>query len=116
MLVVVSRRKAALSAAACSGRRGGHSRVLEEPGRGVFAMTPIAQLEEGLLAILNGQTDKRFELDHPDLGGLAFRIDQLLNQLMGVEEDTSDAEGRISRSGTAAQMSAAILVARVEGE
>ncbi|MEO8796760.1 MAG: MXAN_5187 C-terminal domain-containing protein, partial [Polyangiaceae bacterium] len=28
--------------------------------------------------------------------------------LMGVEEDTSDAEGRISRSGTAAQMSAAV--------
>ncbi|MEO8796734.1 MAG: hypothetical protein ABI551_02520 [Polyangiaceae bacterium] len=75
---------------------------------GGYIMTPIAQLEEGLLAILNGQTDKRFQLDHPDLGGLAFRIDQLLNQLMGVEEDTSDAEGRISRSGTAAQMNAAV--------
>ncbi len=75
---------------------------------GSYIMTPIAQLEEGLLAILNGQTDKRFQLDHPDLGGLAFRIDQLLNQLMGVEEDTSDAEGRISRSGTAAQMTAAV--------
>ena len=37
-------------------------------------------LEEGLLAILNGQSDKRFELDHAELGGLAFRIDQLLNQ------------------------------------
>src|SRR5579872_2731270 len=56
-------------------------------------------LEEGLLAILNGQSDKRFELDHPELGGLAFRIDQLLNQLMGVEEDTTDAEGRVSISG-----------------
>jgi hypothetical protein len=44
MFVVVSRKKAALSAAACSGRRGGHSRVLEKPGRGVFAMTPMAQL------------------------------------------------------------------------
>ena len=47
-------------------------------------------LEEGLLAILNGQADKRFELDHAELGGLAFRIDQLLNQLMGVEEDPTD--------------------------
>lgn len=75
---------------------------------GGYITAPIAQLEEGLLAILNGQTDKRFQLDHPDLGGLAFRIDQLLNQLMGVEEDTSDAEGRISRSGTAAQMNAAV--------
>src|SRR5208283_525110 len=44
MFVVVSRKKAALSAAACSGRRGGHSRVLEKPGRGVFAMTPMAQI------------------------------------------------------------------------
>jgi hypothetical protein len=44
MFVVVSRKKAALSAAACSGLRGGHSRVLEKPGRGVFAMTPMAQL------------------------------------------------------------------------
>jgi hypothetical protein len=48
--------------------------------------------------ILNGQSDKRFELDHPDLGGLAFRIDQLLNQLMGVEEDTTDDEGRVSKA------------------
>jgi hypothetical protein len=63
---------------------------------GNYVTRPINMLEEGLLAILNGQTDKRFELDHAELGGLAFRIDQLLNQLMGVEEDTSDAEGRVS--------------------
>ncbi|MCL2450336.1 MAG: hypothetical protein FWD17_15425 [Polyangiaceae bacterium] len=66
---------------------------------GNYITRPINMLEEGLLAILNGQTDKRFELDHPELGGLAFRIDQLLNQLMGVEEDTTDAEGRVSMSG-----------------
>jgi methyl-accepting chemotaxis protein len=66
---------------------------------GNYITRPINMLEEGLLAILNGQTEKRFELDHPELGGLAFRIDQLLNQLMGVEEDTTDAEGRVSVSG-----------------
>src|ERR1700742_1412528 len=66
---------------------------------GNYITRPINMLEEGLLAILNGQTDKRFELDHPELGGLAFRIDQLLNQLMGVEEDTTDAEGRLTVSG-----------------
>ena len=55
-------------------------------------------LEEGLLAILNGQSDKRFELEHAELGGLGFRIDQLLNQLMGVEEDTTDDEGRVSKA------------------
>jgi hypothetical protein len=65
---------------------------------GSYISRPINQLEEGLLMILNGQSDKRFELDHPDLGGLAFRIDQLLNQLMGVEEDTTDEEGRVSKS------------------
>ena len=65
---------------------------------GNYITRPINNLEEGLLAILNGQADKRFELDHAELGGLAFRIDQLLNQLMGVEEDPTDAEGRVSRS------------------
>jgi hypothetical protein len=65
---------------------------------GNYISRPINTLEEGLLAILNGQHDKRFELDHAELGGLAFRIDQLLNQLMGVEEDTTDEEGRISRA------------------
>jgi hypothetical protein len=63
---------------------------------GNYITRPINMLEEGLLTILNGQTDRRFELDHAELGGLAFRIDQLLNQLMGVEEDTSDEEGRVS--------------------
>jgi hypothetical protein len=65
---------------------------------GNYISRPINQLEEGLLMIQNGQSDKRFELDHPDLGGLAFRIDQLLNQLMGVEEDNTDEEGRVSKA------------------
>jgi hypothetical protein len=68
---------------------------------GGYISRPIAVLEEGLLAILNGQSDKRFELDHAELGGLAFRIDQLLNQLMGVEEDTTDDQGRVSKSPSA---------------
>lgn len=71
---------------------------------GSYITGPIQVLEEGLLAILNGQTDKRFQLDHPDLGGLAFRIDQLLNQLMGVEEDTTDEEGRESKAPNAAAL------------
>lgn len=65
---------------------------------GNYISQPLATLEEGLLAILNGQSDKRFDLDHAELGGLAFRIDQLLNQLMGVEEDNTDAEGRVSKA------------------
>ena len=77
---------------------------------GNYISRPIAALEEGLLAILNGQTDKRFELDHADLGGLAFRIDQLLNQLMGVEEDNTDEEGRVSKAPTAANFGDALSV------
>ncbi|WP_394842431.1 cache domain-containing protein [Pendulispora brunnea] len=77
---------------------------------GNYITQPIAVLEEGLLAILNGQADKRFQLDHPDLGGLAFRIDQLLNQLMGIEEDTTDEEGRVSKAPTASNFNDAMSV------
>lgn len=82
---------------------------------GNYISAPIAMLEEGLLAILNGQTDKRFELDHAELGGLAFRIDQLLNQLMGVEEDNTDEEGRVSKAPTAANFGDALSVERSQG-
>jgi hypothetical protein len=77
---------------------------------GNYITRPINLLEEGLLAILNGQGDRRFELDHAELGGLAFRIDQLLNQLMGVEEDTTDAEGRVSGAPNAANFTEALAV------
>jgi hypothetical protein len=73
---------------------------------GNYISRPLATLEEGLLAILNGQSDKRFDLDHAELGGLAFRIDQLLNQLMGVEEDNTDEQGRVSKAPTAATFEA----------
>jgi hypothetical protein len=82
---------------------------------GNYISRPIAMLEEGLLAILNGQTDKRFELDHAELGGLAFRIDQLLNQLMGVEEDNTDDEGRVSKAPTAANFGDALSVDKSGG-
>ena len=71
---------------------------------GGYITAPIQTLEEGLPAILNGQSDKRFELDHAELGGLAFRIDQLLNQLMGIEEDTTDSEGRVSKAPDASTL------------
>lgn len=77
---------------------------------GNYITRPINMLEEGLLAILNGQQDKRFELDHPELGGLAFRIDQLLNQLMGIEEDTTDEQGRPSKAPSAADFRDAMAV------
>ena len=62
---------------------------------GSYISRPISELEDGLLAIINGKTDLRFQLEHPDLGGLVFRINSLLNSLMGVPE--TDEEGRTSR-------------------
>jgi hypothetical protein len=60
-----------------------------------YLAEPIAQLEEGLLSIMNGRRDLRFDIEHPDLGGLVFRINSLLNALMGVPE--TDADGRTSQ-------------------
>ena len=61
---------------------------------GVFLDTPIQVIEHGLLEIANGNTDMRFEIDHPDLGGVANNLNTLLNKLMNVEEDNTDDQGR----------------------
>jgi hypothetical protein len=61
---------------------------------GNYISQPISELEEGLLSVINGRTNLRFEIEHPDLGGLVFRINSLLNALMGVPE--TDVEGRTS--------------------
>lgn len=77
---------------------------------GNYISEPIGMLEEGLLAIINGQQDKRFQLEHAELGGLSFRIDQLLNQLMGIEEDTTDEQGRVSAPPKASNFQDAMSV------
>jgi hypothetical protein len=61
---------------------------------GNYISTPISEIEEGLLQIINGKTDLRFQLEHDDLGGLISRINSLLNALTGVPE--TDEEGRTS--------------------
>jgi len=68
---------------------------------GNYISTPISELEDGLLAIINGQSDLRFQLEHPELGGLVFRINSLLNAMMGVAEDTTDDQGRPSQGPSA---------------
>ena len=65
---------------------------------GSYIQRPILELEEGHLAVINGQTDRRFELEHAELGGLIFRINTLLNTLMDVQEDNTDEEGRPSHA------------------
>ena len=59
-------------------------------------MRPIEEIEEGVLAVINGQTDLRLETKSSELGGLAFRINQLMNVLTGTEEQTEDEQGRVS--------------------
>lgn len=61
---------------------------------GNYLSEPISELEEGLLSVINGRTNHRFHIEHPDLGGLVFRLNSLLNTLMGVPD--IDADGRTS--------------------
>lgn len=75
-----------------------------------YISKPISEIEDGLLAIMNGRTDRRFEIEHAELGGLVFRLNSLLNQLFGVQEDETDAEGRPSRAPESASFSDALEV------
>jgi hypothetical protein len=75
-----------------------------------YISRPVSELEEGLLAIMNGRTDLRFEIEHAELGGLVFRINSLLNQLLGVQEDDSDEQGRPSHAPRAGDFQDALEV------
>jgi nitrogen fixation/metabolism regulation signal transduction histidine kinase len=68
---------------------------------GNYISQPVSELEDGLLAIINGQQDLRFQIEHAELGGLVFRINSLLNAMTGVPEDTTDEQGRPSRAPSA---------------
>lgn len=63
---------------------------------GTAIMRPIEEIEEGILAVINGKTDLRLSTDSAELGGLAFRINQLLNVMTGTEEASEDEEGKLS--------------------
>lgn len=75
-----------------------------------YISRPISEIEDGLLAIMNGRADLRFEIEHAELGGLVFRLNSLLNQLLGVQEDDTDAEGRPSHAPTARSFQDALAV------
>lgn len=75
-----------------------------------YLRRPIAEIEDGLLAIMNGATNRRLDLEHAELGGVVFRINSLLNQLFGVTEDDTDEEGRPSRAPTAQNLTEALSV------
>jgi len=61
---------------------------------GTGFLRPVEQIEEGVLAVINGQTDFRLDIESAEFGGLAYRINQLINVFTGVSEETDD--GRVS--------------------
>lgn len=75
-----------------------------------YISRPVSQIEDGLLTIINGRTDARFELEHDVLGGVATHLNTMLNQVFGVQEDETDAEGRVSRAPTATSFQDALAV------
>jgi hypothetical protein len=61
-------------------------------------MEPIEQMEDDILAVINGRGDVRLEVETAELGGLSYRVNQLINLLTGVAEE--DEEGRaVTSSG-----------------
>lgn len=59
-----------------------------------YMARPIAELESGILEVINGNASRRFELQHTELGGVAHGINSLMNALTGVAE--TDEEGHPS--------------------
>ncbi|MBX7193967.1 MAG: hypothetical protein K1X94_18075 [Sandaracinaceae bacterium] len=64
---------------------------------GSSILAPIAQIEEGVLQVMNGRTDYRLDIQSQDFGGLAYRINQLLNVLTKTEE--VDESGAVASGG-----------------
>ena len=61
-------------------------------------MEPIEQMEDDILAVINGRSNVRLEVETAELGGLSYRINQLINLFTGVAEE--DEEGRaVTSSG-----------------
>ncbi|MCA9580969.1 MAG: hypothetical protein KC416_04195 [Myxococcales bacterium] len=61
---------------------------------GTSFLKPLEEIEEGVLAVINGNTALRIDVDSPEFGGLAYRINQLINVFLGVSE--TDDDGRVS--------------------
>lgn len=60
---------------------------------GAYYSRPIGEIEEGLLQLINGERELRFDPDHPELGAIAARINLLLDSVFGGKRDVSDDPG-----------------------
>lgn len=77
---------------------------------GNYISRPVAEMEEGLLMVISGNQNLRFELKHEELGGLATRINTLLNTLLGVAEDNTDTQGTPATAPSARRFTDALAV------
>jgi hypothetical protein len=50
-------------------------------------LRPVMAIEEGLLKIINGEYNYRFDVESAEVGGLSYRINQLVGVLTGEEEE-----------------------------
>ncbi|MCU0662606.1 MAG: hypothetical protein MUC50_09810 [Myxococcota bacterium] len=55
-------------------------------------LKPVMIIEEGLLKMINGETNYRFDVKSSELGGLGYRINQLVSSLTGEEEVPDDTQ------------------------
>jgi hypothetical protein len=56
-------------------------------------------MEDDILAVINGRNDVRLEVETPELGGLSYRINQLINLFTGVAEEDEDGRAVTSSGG-----------------
>jgi HAMP domain-containing protein len=76
-------------------------------------LRPLERIEEDVLRVINGRTDLRIDIESAEFGGLAYRINQLLNVFTGVSEE--DEEGRVSHAPGGSEEGAWQGAAFVEG-
>ena len=62
-------------------------------------MEPIEQMEDDILAVINGRSDVRLEVETPELGGLSYRVNQLINLFTGVAEEDEESRAVTSSGG-----------------
>jgi hypothetical protein len=55
-------------------------------------LKPIMIIEEGILKVINGEYRYRFDVKSSEVGGLSYRINQLIGVLTGEEEESDQEE------------------------
>jgi hypothetical protein len=53
-------------------------------------MKPIMAIEEGILKVINGEFSYRFDVESSEVGGLSYRINQMIGALQGEEEESDE--------------------------